>query len=431
MPTSLNTGLKMKFLLQSIFAEYEPKILDDDYFPITPVEALKARIIATGLLAHSSIEIVKKAEDFIRRTTKYQNEELSRLKQLALQVKAWNELQICSSYTNTMGTFLEYKLSITKLDNQKETLHSHIRFALLEQQCLVLSENAPLIRIIGDPILQKPGTLFPQNPSLEEQKNLSAQIEHAKSVLIQTSGAGIAANQCAEIQNPYRFTIVGVFNDIKEHVSGVERRYPGTIFPQAKIMVNPVITAVSKESQNFNHACLSVPCANRCAVNSPMELSVRYNDFLDGMCLKDNIYKGIDAVVLWHELTHIIGGKTYIDVTFESLCIEELLKFKKMLVNETINRQNKYHSHLPTLTVPPFYFSVKIDNGISRLDIKELAKVLPEMSDETLEGLLTQASFVIKKKLLSNQSVSSLSVFAIEEKKENSATSLDFRLSKL
>jgi hypothetical protein len=38
-----------------------------------------------------------------------------------------------------------------------------------------------LIRIIGDPILHKPGALFPKAPTLAQQKALEAQIDHAKS----------------------------------------------------------------------------------------------------------------------------------------------------------------------------------------------------------------------------------------------------------
>lgn len=118
----------------------------------------------------------------------------------------------------------------------------------------------------GDPILQQPGILFPEEATEEQQQELAMQIEHAKSVLIQTGGAGIAANQCAAIAKPYRFTIVGVFHSIAEHANGVARRYPNAHFPEAMIMVNPVITSISQETQAFNHACLSVPCANRCSV---------------------------------------------------------------------------------------------------------------------------------------------------------------------
>lgn len=280
-------------------------------------------------------------------------------------------------------------------------MHFHARYTIKEKNCYFVSQTQPLIRVVGNPILHKPGIVFPESPTLEQQEELAAQIELAKSVLIQTSGADIAANQVAAIENPYRFTIIGVFYDIPEHVIGVEKRYPGTKFPQAKIMINPVIMAVSKETQNFNHACLSVPCANRCAVASPMEMGVRFQDPLDGMLVKEAKYTGIDAVVLWHELTHIVYGKTYIDVTFESLPSADLLQFRKMLINEISRCQDASYSNVPELTVPPFHFSVKINvDGIPKLDPTELAAVLPKMSEETLYGLLNQATELLKKRKL-------------------------------
>jgi hypothetical protein len=70
---------------------------------------------------------------------------------------------------------------------------------------------------------------------LEKKETLFNQIAHAKAVLIQTGGAGIAANQCVAIEKPYCFTIVGVFYDILAHAIGVESRYPGTRFSNAMI----------------------------------------------------------------------------------------------------------------------------------------------------------------------------------------------------
>lgn len=428
----------MKFLPDSFFSEFKDKVLEDSYYPTHPMETLKARLSATWLLQNPNPDILIKAKAFITKTSTFKEEDLSRLQKLASQTKSWDELQICSSYANTSGTFLEYKLSFTTRDGQKQSTHCHARYEMKESHCCFVSQTPPLIRVTGDPVLQKPGVLFPEDPTPEQQQELATQIELAKSVLIQTNGAGIAANQCAGIENPYRFTIVGVFYEIPNHVTGVERRYPGTKFPQAKIMLNPVITAVSKETQQFNHACLSVPCANRCAVLSPIEMSVRYQDPLDKMMVKEDKYIGTDAVVLWHELTHIVYGKTYMDVTFESLPIEDLLQFQKMLTDEMKRRQEKSYSHVPELSVPPFHFSVKINaEGISKLDPTELAAVLPKMAEETLYGLLNQANELLKKKKMISSNdllqVSHLSVFSSggEKRVDCVDAGLEFRLTKL
>ena len=381
----------MKFLPDTIFPEFKDKVIEESYYPIHPMEMLKARLVATWLLQNPNPDILIKATAFITKTSTFIEEDLFRLQQLASQTKNWDELQICSSYTNTLGTFLEYKLSFTTLDGQKQGIHCHARYEMKEGHCLFISQNPPLIRLAGDPVLQKPGILFPEDPSPEQQQELVTQLEIVKSVLIQTSAAGIAANQCVAIENPYRFTIVGVFYENPDHVIGVGRRYPGTKFPQAKIMLNPVITAVSKETQQFNHACLSVPCANRCAVLSPMEMSVKYQDPLNKGVVNEDVFTGIDAVVLWHELTHIVYGKTYMDITFESLSVEDLLQFKKMLTDEMKHRLEDYYSHLPDLSVSPFHFSVKINKeGNPKLDPIELTAVLPNMSEDTLYGLYSR-----------------------------------------
>ena len=72
-----------------------------------------------------------------------------------------------------------------------------------------------------------------------------------------------------------------------------------------------------------------------------------------------------------------------------------------MLTDEIPRRQEEGYSHVPDLTVPPFHFSVKInESGIPKLDSAELANVLPKMSEETLYGLLNQASKLLKKREL-------------------------------
>lgn len=427
----------MKMLPQHIFTEFKDRVLDPLYHPEDLVETLKARLTAVWLLQHADLHMVQNAQAFIQKTSTFKEEDLARLQQLASTIKTWDELQICSAYTNVIGSFLEYTVSFTTRDERKQTLHFHARYEKKQQGCYFVSQAAPLIRVIGDPILQQPGILFPQEPTLEELQELSAQIEHAKSVLLHTGGAGIAANQCAAITKPYRFTIVGVFYDIPEHVIGVERRYPGTKFPPAMMMLNPVITSMSKETQNFNHACLSVPCGNRCAVISPLEMSVRYQDPLDNMRMKEITLTGVDAVVLWHELTHIIYGKTYMDVTFESLPTEELLQFKKMLHGEIQRRKVEGCAQVPELTVPPFYFSVQVSQtGVIRLDARELAQALPKMAEQTVVGLLIQSDEVLKKKQCITHDLlqaSKLSVFsAVREKEKNpKAMQHEFHMSKL
>ncbi|WP_207384438.1 hypothetical protein, partial [Legionella nautarum] len=98
-----------------------------------------------------------------------------------------------------------------------------------------------------------------------------------------------------------------------------------------------------------------------------------------------------------YQLTHILSGKTYMDVTFESLPLDDLHQFQKILKTELKSRRVQSHDHLPELTVPPFHLSVKIEDAIPRLDQKALLDVISKISDETLAGLSQQAHCALKK----------------------------------
>ncbi|MDI1353145.1 MAG: hypothetical protein PSV35_10340, partial [bacterium] len=78
---------------------------------------------------------------------------------------------------------------------------------------------------------------------------------------------------------------------------------------------------------------------------------------------------------------------------------KDLIQFQTMAHHEIQRRQDEDYAQIPELTVPPFHFSVKVnDMGVPRLDSKELADVLSKMTEETLSGLLNQASASLKKK---------------------------------
>ena len=174
-------------------------------------------------------------------------------------------------------------------------------------------------------------------------------------------------------------------------------RYPNTIFPKARTMVNPELITVSKEMQNFNHACLSMPCQNKCEVSSPHTITVRYQDPNQGMEFIILTLADIDAVVLWHELTHILDGKTYIDITLESLATNDINHIQDMIMKEQQRRliNEKVIPQLPELE---FQITVSKDNaGISRLNKTELSKVLPQMTDSVLSGFLNRCQLVMPK----------------------------------
>lgn len=373
--------------MAKVFDLFKEKVLCATYLPTSPLDTLQARLTASSLLQSKNPSIVEQAQAFIKKISSTPSD-FTYLLQLSSQIKTWDCLQICSAYTNISGNFLEYKITYTSLEGNHKTIHRHALFETNDNRCYFVSETPPLIRVIGDPVLHQPGIPFPENATLEDHQELQRQIHLAKELLVTTGGAGIAANQCAAIDKPYCFAIVGVFYDIPEQVSKVEKRYPKVNFPRASIMVNPTIISMSQDSQDFNHACLSVPCGNRCAVTSPAEISVSFQDPLDNMRVKKLQSKHAEAVVLWHELTHILDGKTYMDVMLERLSAKNLTLFQGMVDEEIQRRHPQTEAQIPELTVPPFYISVKIDAlGEPQLDTHELINALSNMTEETLRGL--------------------------------------------
>lgn len=394
--------------IQAIFDEFKNKIIDPNYYPNTPIETLKSRMTAVSSLVSDDQERVEKAAAFIKRTSTSKEEDLQRLNVFAAGIKAWLAFEICSIYTNAngLGPFVEYKMRVATEQGEK-LIHYHALYNIENDQCCYISQMPPLIRVIGDPILHQPGKRFPDNPSAEETAELYRQIEQAQAILIETSGAGIASNQCATIESPYQFAIVGVFRDNPAHVQGVKRRYPDATFPAAMIMVNPKITSHSEAMQKFKHACLSVPSANRCEVQSPKEMTVEYLDSTRELALTKKVFKGIDAVVLWHEMNHILDGKTYIDTALASLTPADLAKFEQ-LVNIELE-QRSVALVIPELTVPPFYFTITInEQGHAQLDEATLAEVLPKLTVETLNGFQKQCHALNTKAAAEKKSIEAL-----------------------
>ncbi|MCX7115998.1 MAG: peptide deformylase [Gammaproteobacteria bacterium] len=380
--------------MRQLFHRYTDSILKTNFYPQTPIETLESRLTATWMLQNTPAALLA-AENFIKKTSTHQKDDLQRLTRLSLDTQAWHDLTICSVYENNLGKFVEYQLSLER-HNRNEVIHQHAQFEMQPQGACFVSQTAPFIRIIGDPILQQPGTSFPQHPTKAQSEELARQIALAKTALVKTHGAGIAANQCAHIDKPYRFAIVGVFNELPEHVAGVNRRYPNTKPPQAIIMVNPVILDRSFETQVFNHACLSLPCSNRCAVESPESITVQYQDPLNNMAFVVTTMSGFDAVLLWHEMNHISDGLTYFDTAFASLPAAQQQHFLNLVTEHLRSRQA--NPIIPDLSIQPFRYTVQPDaQHHMTLHPDELISIMPNMTTQTLQGLQLQCRAVLCK----------------------------------
>ncbi len=259
------------------------------------------------------------------------------------------------------------------------------------------------VRVIGDEVLQKPGILFPDNPTPAQLQELNAQIEIAKALLIETGGAGIAANQCGEIENPYQFTIVGVYPDSEIHKQNVAKRYPDVTFPDAVVMINPKNIRKSKETTTFFHGCLSVPGQLRGMIKTPAKINLTYTTFNarnELIAVTNQTYSATAAVVLDHELNHIVDGKTYIDCCLDELSEAELNLMKDILEVELKRRNVTDDSNSNKIKNADFYRFITIDEqGQSHLDTKVLGDALKQnLSTETITGMLLQLNTELSKK---------------------------------
>ena len=245
------------------------------------------------------------------------------------------------------------------------------------------------VRVIGDEVLAAAGSLFPLEPTPAEIEKLKLQIEIARDLLIATGGAGIAANQCAGIEDPYRFAIVSVYWGNAAHKANVSRRYPGAKFPEAILMVNPEVISASVEVQTFRHGCLSVPGGCRGDIQTPKTITVRYYGLSeeDQLLQQEQTMSELEAVVLQHELNHILLGDTYIDCclhAFDQGELEEFMAILKMIEN----------SDMAAKLDDKFYHIVKQldDGGAPKLLPAVLEAVLRQaMTPETKAGLLARA----------------------------------------
>lgn len=199
----------MKALMAaSIYKLQDTVITSPNYHPANAEELLQTILAAMTLLTYKDPDVAKKAHDFILQTTHNDGEQIQFFEEFCSQLLSLDKILLCSTYKNYLGTFIEYKIYFTNQDECKGILHRHACFTFNEEHCYLVSQKSPSIRLIGDPILHKSGRHVPKNPTPEQHQELEQQITFAKQLLIENSGAGIAANQCAGIANPYCLAIV-------------------------------------------------------------------------------------------------------------------------------------------------------------------------------------------------------------------------------
>lgn len=154
----------------------------------------------------------------------------------------------------------------------------------------------------------------------------SAKIQCLIDDLIETmrdaNGAGLAATQIGE---PFRVCVIEINKNL---------RYPYKPNIPLTVLINPVITFLSKERLKVYEGCLSVPNL-RGEVERCPEIRVQA---LDRNCRKiDVIVKGITAGTFQHELDHL-DGILFIDKVKDLNKLATIKEFSKFYEEKFIRK---------------------------------------------------------------------------------------------
>ena len=156
-----------------------------------------------------------------------------------------------------------------------------------------------------EPILRKTAKVITDSDFNAELKNLAEQMAKA---MYQDDGIGLAGPQ---VNKSLRIIVIGLG------------------YGKYKTYVNPEITYNSKDKMSIEEGCLSLPKIFGYVVR-PKKVHVKYQD-LDGNINKEKL-KGIDAVVLQHEVDHL-NGILFIDRAKKISQGQEILDALKKKIN--------------------------------------------------------------------------------------------------
>lgn len=234
------------------------------------------------------------------------------------------------------------------------------------------------IRQISDPILHR----RPQLVDFEVvgSDRLVEMVALMMEQLQATGGIGIAANQCAELEEPLQIVIVGL-----EDPAGRERaslRYPDQEIPYPFVMINPEIREHRGGTYCPGEGCLSVMGPLRGKVKRFKEVTVKYFD-IDGNEHVET-YTGLIAHIVQHEVAHL-EGEVFLETILEALNKDQRITLKRHLNHELSRRKsqdNKEHFEL----TPMLVFD-RNNAGKLVIDEQQLTDSLSKMPNKALLGL--------------------------------------------
>ena len=117
--------------IKSIFDQYLPRVLDDDYFPSVPLDTLFVRLTATFLITNGETEkIRKKAESIIKRTST-NAADYQRLAELSRKVTEWTSIEVAHSVINQC---CDYVLKL-RVDKEEVVYHYIAKYIIKKMLC--------------------------------------------------------------------------------------------------------------------------------------------------------------------------------------------------------------------------------------------------------------------------------------------------------
>lgn len=251
-----------------------------------------------------------------------------------------------------------------------------------EDQELITSKNIT-IRQIGDDVLHTPVKLA----SFSDRDRILSCYEIMLNIQGKLGGAGIAANQCKDIEDPIQMIFIGT--DDPDARAAASRRYPNSDIPNFTVLINPKIIEVSQEMYypSFGEGCLSVVGPIRGKVKRHVAIKVEYFD-LEGNYLLEE-YDGFAAHVIQHECDHL-KGIVFLEKIFDKLSDENFFKVVKLIDEEIVYRkQSNIENYMPDKSLPIMAFDIKIDDDVEEaiVSFEEFEKLVQKMPNETIYGM--------------------------------------------
>jgi peptide deformylase len=146
----------------------------------------------------------------------------------------------------------------------------------------------PILKM-GTPSLMQPSVDWPQEKIGTPE--LASLLADMKATMVAAHGAGLAAPQIGE-------NVRVVIFEVRENP-----RYPGVVVPFT-VLINPVITPLSPETEDGWEGCLSVPGLRGVV---PRASRIRYTGLDEKGNVIDRTVDGFHARVVQHECDHLDG----------------------------------------------------------------------------------------------------------------------------